>query len=60
MMHPKKLMKRATQVGKGLEHKFYEEQLRKLGLLNPEKKRLRKCLIMLYSYLKGDFCKVED
>lgn len=58
MMHPQKLMKRATQLGKGLEHKSYEGQLRKPGLLSPEKKRLRKHLILLYSYLKGSSCKV--
>lgn len=57
-MHPKKLMKRVTQLGKGLEDKSYEDQLRKLGLLNIEKKRLKKHLIVLYGYLKGDFCKV--
>lgn len=44
---------------KGMGHESYEEQLRELGLLGLEKRKLGENLLALYSYLRGCICQFK-
>jgi len=49
------VQRKATEMIRGMEHLFYDDRLRELGMFSLEKRRLWGGLTVVFQYVKGDY-----
>ncbi|PKU45197.1 hypothetical protein llap_4498 [Limosa lapponica baueri] len=55
-----RVQRRATEMIRGVEHLFYEDRLRDLGMFSLEKRGIQEDLIVAFQYLKGAYKKAGE